>query len=99
MSNLGGWPFRPNLSVRVFQCMKRKKDDIACGRDGSHVCALTTTRVCAQNLICFAMSDSNEIYVRDAMTAKPYGTPLTGLASPARYLQVVADCRSCAVIL
>jgi len=61
-----------------------------CGRgDGSHVCALTIARVCAQNLICIATSDSNDICVRDAQTAKPYGTALTGLPSPARYLQVV----------
>jgi len=69
--------------------MKRKKNDIACGRgDGSHVCALAMARVCSQSLICIAVSDSNEILIRDAQTAKPYGTPLSGLSSPARYLQV-----------
>jgi len=77
------------MYVCAFQSMKRKPNDIACGRgDGSHVCALTTARVCAQNLICIATVDSNEIFVRDVQTAKPYGTPLTGLTSPAKYLQV-----------
>ena len=71
--------------------MTRKKNDIACGRgDGSHVCALAMARVCAQNLICIATSDSNDIYIRDAVNAKPYGTPLSGLSSPAKYLQVCA---------
>jgi len=69
--------------------MKRKTNDIACGRgDGSHVCALAVARVCAQSLICIAVCDSEEIFVRDVQTAKPYGTPLSGLTAPARYLQV-----------
>jgi len=70
--------------------MKRKKNDIACGRgDGSHVCALAVARVCAQSLICIAVADSNEIYIRDTLTGRPYGTPLSGLSSPARHLQVL----------
>jgi len=67
-----------------------------CGRgNGSHVCALTTARVCAQSLLCIAVSDSNEIYIRDAQTAKPYGTALSGLSSPARYLLVVTVSSHC----
>ena len=70
--------------------MKRKVNDIACGHgDGSHVCALATARVCGQCLLCIATSDSNDIHVRDAITAKTYGTPLTGLSSPAKHLQVL----------
>ena len=72
--------------------MKRKSNDIACGRgDGSHVCALATARVCGQVLLCVSTSDSNEIYIRDAITAKPYGTPLSGLSSPAKHLQVLVN--------
>jgi len=75
--------------------MKRKSNDIACGRgDGSHVCALATARVCGQCLLCIATSDSNDIHVRDAVTAKTYGTPLTGLSSPAKHLQVLAVLKS-----
>jgi len=75
--------------------MKRKSNDIACGRgDGSHVCALATARVCGQGLLCIAMSDCNDIYVRDATTAKPYGTSLSGLSSPAKHLQVLAALQS-----
>jgi len=71
--------------------MRRKRNDLACGRgDGSHVCSLAVTRVCAHSLICVAVTDSKEIYVRDALTGVPYGTPLSGLASPAKYLQVIA---------
>jgi len=76
--------------------MKRKTNDIVCGRgDGSHVCALAVARVCGQTLLCIAMSDTNEIFIRDAKTAKSYGTALSGLTSPARYLQVVKNNHFC----
>jgi hypothetical protein len=63
--------------------------DIACGNGNlSHVCALAMAQKGNQRLLCIAVSNSNDIQVRDASNAKPYGKNLEGLPKPAVLMQV-----------
>jgi len=72
--------------ILPVQNLVRKLNDMDCACHGD-LCALTSVHTRSQTFLALSVDDRNEILVYDTVTGKQCET-LTGLPSPALYLQV-----------